>query len=98
MVKLQILSLQSCRKNDFPCFVGLFKFQEHLLQNIPERKKATTLKFNVIMLLKVCSSSFSAVTTCTFDSLTDDRSLIKTKFNRLINSVCFRVRSIDKIN
>ena len=47
-----------------------------------------------IMLLKVYYSSFSAFTACTFDWLIDGRSLVKTKLNRLINSVCFRVRSI----
>ena len=49
-----------------------------------------------IMLLKVYYSSFSALTACTFDWLIDGRSLIKTKLNHLINSVCFRVRSIAK--
>ena len=48
------------------------------------------------MLLKAFCSSFSAVTGCTFDWLPDGRPLIKTKFNRLINSVCFRVRSITE--
>ena len=49
-----------------------------------------------IMLLKVYCSSFSTVTAYTFDWLTDGRFLMKTKLNRLINSVCFRVRSITK--
>ena len=48
------------------------------------------------MLLKVCCSSFSTVTACTFDWLTDGTSLIKTNLNRLINSVCFRVQSITE--
>ena len=48
------------------------------------------------MLLKVYYSSFSTVTACTFDWLTDERSLMKTKLNRLVNSVCFRVRSVTK--
>ena len=48
------------------------------------------------MLLKIYCSSFSTVTACTFDWLTDGRFLMKTKLNRLINSVCFRVRSITK--
>ena len=48
------------------------------------------------MLLKVCCSSFSAVTACTFDWLTDSRSLIKTKLNCLINRVRFLVWSITR--
>ena len=40
--------------------------------------------------------SFSAVKTRSFESLTDAKPLIKTKLNRLINSVCFRVWSIAK--
>ena len=48
------------------------------------------------MLLKVYCSLFSAVTACTFDWLLDGRSLIKTKLNRLINNVCFRVQSITE--
>ena len=40
--------------------------------------------------------SFSVVTTRSFEWLTEDKSLIKTKLNSLINSVCFRVRSITK--
>ena len=40
--------------------------------------------------------SFSAITARLFELLTDDKSLIKTKLNRLINSVCSRVRSITK--
>ena len=40
--------------------------------------------------------SFSAVIARSFEWLTDCISLIKTKLNRLINSVCFRVRSITK--
>ena len=42
-----------------------------------------------IILLKVYYSSFSAVTACMFDWLIDGRSLVKTKLNHLINSVCF---------
>ena len=49
-----------------------------------------------IMLLKVYYSSFSAFTACTFDWLIDGRSLVKTKLNHLIKSVCFRVQSITK--
>ena len=49
-----------------------------------------------IMLLKVYYSSFSAFTACTFDWLINRRFLVKTKLNHLINSVCFRVRSITK--
>ena len=48
------------------------------------------------MLLQVYCFSFSAVTACTYDWLTDGRSLIKSKLNRLINNVCFQVRSITK--
>ena len=40
--------------------------------------------------------SFSAVIARSFEWLTDGKSLIKTKLNSLINSVCFRVRSITK--
>ena len=40
--------------------------------------------------------SFLAATTHSFERLTESESLIKTKLNRLINSVCFRVRSISK--
>ena len=48
-----------------------------------------------IILLKVYCSSFSAYTASTFDWLSDGRSLKKT-VNRLINRICFRVRSITK--
>ena len=48
------------------------------------------------MSFKVSCSSFSAVAACTSDWLTDGRSLIKTNLNHLINSVCFRMRSIIK--
>ena len=48
------------------------------------------------MLLKVYCYSFLAITACTFDLLIDGRYIVKTKLNRLINSVCFRVRSITK--
>ena len=48
------------------------------------------------MLLKVYYSSLSVVTACTLHWLIDDRSLAKTKLNRLINSLCFPVRSITK--
>ena len=41
-------------------------------------------------------SSFSSVTACTYDWLTDGRSLIKAKLNSLINSVCFQVQSTTK--
>ena len=41
----------------------------------------------------LCCYLFSA---CSFEWLPDDKSLIKTKLNRLINSVCFRVRPITK--
>ena len=40
--------------------------------------------------------SFSAVTARSFEWLTDGKSLIQTKLNRLLNSVCFRVQSIAK--
>ena len=49
-----------------------------------------------IMLLKVYCSSFLAIAACTFEWLIDGRSLVKTKLNRLIKSICFRVRSITK--
>ena len=49
-----------------------------------------------IMLLKIYYSSFSVFTASTFDWLIDGRSLVETKFNHLINSVCFRVRLITK--
>ena len=39
---------------------------------------------------------FSAATARSFEWLTDGKSLIKSKLNRLINSVSFRVRSITK--
>ena len=48
------------------------------------------------MLLKIYCSWFSAITTCSFDSLTDDKSLIKIKLNRSVNRVCFRMRSVTK--
>ena len=48
------------------------------------------------MLIKVYYSSFSAFAASTFDWLIDGRSLVKTKSKNLINSVCFRVRSITK--
>ena len=48
------------------------------------------------MLLKIYYSSFSAFTACTFDWLIDGRSLVKTKLNHLINSVCFWGQSITK--
>ena len=41
-----------------------------------------------IMLVKVYYSSFSASTADMFDWLTDGRSLVKTKLNHLINSIC----------
>ena len=50
----------------------------------------------IFKLLKIYYSSFSAFTACTFHSLIDGRSLVKTKLNHLINCVCFRVRSITK--
>ena len=59
-----------------------------------KEKKQQFLNLTYIMLLKVCCSSFSSITACTFDWMTDGRSLIKTKLNRLVNSVCFRVRSV----
>ena len=40
--------------------------------------------------------SFSAIKARSFEWLTDGKSLIKTKLNRSINSVYFRVRSITK--
>ena len=40
--------------------------------------------------------SFSAIKARSFEWLTDGKSLIKTKLNRSINSVYFRVRSIKK--
>ena len=49
-----------------------------------------------IMLLKVYYSSFSAVTSCSFDWLSDGKFLMKIKLNNLINSVSFLVRSITK--
>ena len=69
---------------------------EHLLQNKPQRKKQRFWNLMYITLLKVCCSWFSAVMACKFDWLTDGRSLIKTKLNRLINSVCFPMRSITE--
>ena len=44
----------------------------------------------------VYCSSFSALAAYTFDWVTDGKSLIKIKWNRFINSVCFQVRSITK--
>ena len=41
------------------------------------------------MLLKVYCYSFSAVPARSFDRLTDGKSLIKTKLNRLINTFAF---------
>ena len=95
MVKLQALNLQFCRKNVLHCkylLICLCMFYEPLLQNIPQRKRVTILKFTV------CSYcySFSAVKARSFEWLTDGKSLVKTKLNRLINSVCLRVRSITK--
>ena len=49
-----------------------------------------------ILLLKVYYSSFPAFTACTFDWLINGRSLVKTKVNHLVNSVCFRVLSITR--
>ena len=40
--------------------------------------------------------SFSAIKARSFEWLTDGKSLIKTKLNRSINSVYFRVRSKTK--
>ena len=40
--------------------------------------------------------SLSAVKARSFEWLTDGKSLIKTKLNRFINNVCFRVRSMTK--
>ena len=48
------------------------------------------------MLLKVYYCSFSAVTACSFDWLSDGKFLIKIKLNHFINSVSFLVRSIQK--
>ena len=48
------------------------------------------------MLLKEYYSPFVVVTAWTFDWLTDGRSLKKNKVEFLINSVCFRVRSLIK--
>ena len=66
----------------------------------PSLKKATILKFNVYYVTQGNYSSFSPVATFTpdwlTDWLTDGTSLIKTKLNRLISSVCFRVRLIPK--
>ena len=61
-----------------------------------KEKKQKFWNLMYIMLIKACCSSFSAVAACTFDWLTDRRSLIKTKLNRLINNVCFPVRSITE--
>ena len=49
-----------------------------------------------IMLLKVYYSAFSAFTACTSNWLNNDRSLVETKLNRSINSVCLWLRTITK--
>ena len=61
-----------------------------------KEKKPQFWTLMYIMLLEGCCSSFSAVTDCTFDWLSDERFLIKTKLNNLINSVCFQLRSITE--
>ena len=77
------------------CLIGLCTFSD--LQNKPHRKKSNIfLNLMYIMLLKAYYSSFSVFTACMFDWLIDGRSLVKTKLNHLINSVCFRVWSITK--
>ena len=50
LVTLQTLNLQFYRKNELHCkyhLIGFRTFYEHLLQNKPQRKKVTVLKFNV---------------------------------------------------
>ena len=71
-------------------------FYEDLLQSRPQRKKQQFWNLMYIMILKAYCSSFSPVTACTFVWVTDGRSLIKTKSDRLINSVFFRVQLISK--
>ena len=70
-------------------FVKLQAVKLHLLQNRPQRK----IKNFEIYCMLYCYS-FSAVTAHSLEWLTHGKSSIKTKLNRLINSICFRVRSI----
>ena len=60
-----------------------------------QRDVVTTLPRRFVAGWVYCSS-FSALAAYTFDWVTDGKSLIKMKWNRFINSVCFQVRSITK--
>ena len=92
-----------CRKNELHCkFLSnaLCSFQEHLFQNRPPSKNVTILKFNlcyiyIVIVTRYCSS-FSAVTVCSLDRLNNDKSLIKTKLNRLNNSVSSAINNKER--
>ena len=88
--------MQNCRKNEIHWLIGLCTFRSTSFKIGLQEKEQQLLNLMYIMLLKVCCSSFSAVTACTFDWLTAGRSLIKTKLNCLINSICLRVWSITE--
>ena len=95
LVKLQTLRLQFCRQKwtQSQIFFNLFVY---ILGAPPSKQtsKKQSNSFEIFCMLYYYS--FSAVKARSFEWLTDGKSLIKTRFNRLINSVCFRGRSVTK--